>query len=561
MQTEDMSTDETDFTEDLDFPSVPSSSQFKTPRNMMDVSAVAAASVRNAVSSRAAAEIATAALVSYGVISSGKPESSGLVIDHKKVDRAKSKIMKEQKTEDLEVVQEKKVECIFFDGRKDKTLVQTEINGRKKFQTVKEEHYSVCTPDGKFLFHFTPEPANKSMSPAESIAKSLASWIADHGLEETLVAVGGDSTNVNTGWKGGAIHYLEVKLGKKLIWLVCMLHTNELPLRHLIISVDGKTSSDTGFTGTLGKALAKATTLPVKSSFESITVGKDLIKLDDNVVNNLSDDQKYGYNMVKAIRSGTVSSQLASLEIGPVNHARWLTTANRFLRLWISENNFEEEDMRKLKLIVQFIVGVYYPMWFSVKVKHSWIEAPRHVLEQVMLVREQEHNVQEIVWPFVASSSWFAHSENILQTLVCSDSEEERQFGVKKILEIRADKEQGDMSVRPRRTPELNTSATSLTNLIYWDRERLHEPPLTCSLTKQELIKLLDHPMKVPYFPCHGQCVERVVKQVTKASAAVHGEERRDGFVRAAEAQRRLVPTRNTKKDLSKMANWVSKKA
>ena len=104
------------------------------------------------------------------------------------------------------------------------------------------------------------------------------------------------------------------------------------------------------------------------------------------------------------------------MKIGPVNHARWLTTANMFLRLWISDNNFNDEDLRKLKLIVEFIVGVYYPMWFSVKVKHNWVEAPRLVLEQVMLVREQEHNVQEIVWLFVASSSRFAHSENNLQT-------------------------------------------------------------------------------------------------------------------------------------------------
>ncbi|KAG0712866.1 hypothetical protein GWK47_017453 [Chionoecetes opilio] len=38
-------------------------------------------------------------------------------------------------------------------------------------------------------------------------------------------------------------------LGRKLFWSICVLHTNELPLRHLITSIDGPTLSDTGFTG------------------------------------------------------------------------------------------------------------------------------------------------------------------------------------------------------------------------------------------------------------------------------------------------------------------------
>ena len=46
--------------------------------------------------------------------------------------------------------------------------------------------------------------------------------------------------NVNTGWKGGAMQWIEKKIEKN-VWLVCMLQTNELPLRHLIINLDGPT--------------------------------------------------------------------------------------------------------------------------------------------------------------------------------------------------------------------------------------------------------------------------------------------------------------------------------
>ena len=46
-------------------------------------------------------------------------------------------------------------------------------------------------------------------------------------------------------------------LGRKLHWAICLAHTNELPLRHLIEQLDGKTSSKDGFTGPIGKLLSK----------------------------------------------------------------------------------------------------------------------------------------------------------------------------------------------------------------------------------------------------------------------------------------------------------------
>ena len=91
-------------------------------------------------------------------------------------------------------------------------------------------------------------------------------------------------------------------------------------------------------------------------------------------------------------------------------------------------------------------------------------------------------------------------------------------------------------------------------NMIQWDNSTLYEPLLTCTLSKHGLIELLDNPMVVPYFPYHGQCIERIVKQVTRAAAEVHGEEKRDGFIRTSAAQRKLVPVRNTIADLAKMA-------
>ena len=130
----------------------------------------------------------------------------------------------------------------------------------------------------------------------------------------------------------------------------------------------------------------------------------------------------------------------------------------------------------------------------------------------------QKEEVVNIVLPTVKRSSWFAFSECIIQTLLCSKDEEERRQGVKKIVEIRGEGDDstqvGDRRVRPRKTPEINSHARSLVDLISWEKP-VFEPPLTHHLTTLEVKQFLSKPMEVPSWPCHTQSVERCVKQVT----------------------------------------------
>ena len=80
------------------------------------------------------------------------------------------------------------------------------------------------------------------------------------------------------------------------------------------------------------------------------------------------------------------------------------------------------------------------------------------------------------------------------------------------ILKIRGNKELGDMSVRPRKTPKLNLNATILKTLITWKIAKCDEPVFTCKMTKEELNECLDRPFKVPKFSIHTQSTERCVK-------------------------------------------------
>lgn len=52
-------------------------------------------------------------------------------------------------------------------------------------------------------------------------------------MPNAVVAIGCDGTSVNTGIKGCLIRVLEEHTKRPLQWLICQLHLNELPLRHI----------------------------------------------------------------------------------------------------------------------------------------------------------------------------------------------------------------------------------------------------------------------------------------------------------------------------------------
>ena len=130
--------------------------------------------------------------------------------------------------------------------------------------------------------------------------------------------------------KAGIIRLFELHLGWPLHWLVCMLHGNELPLRHLFTVLDGKINGPQCFTGDIGKEL-KDYESKVIVQFNPIP--GNLPPVDANI---LSTDQKYLYEIHTAVSTGIIPEGLASRSPGCLNHARWLTTANRLLRIYVS---------------------------------------------------------------------------------------------------------------------------------------------------------------------------------------------------------------------------------
>ena len=81
------------------------------------------------------------------------------------------------------------------------------------------------------------------------IATSVYSAIKDTALEQKLKIVGSGGTGVMTGKSKGFIASLETLIGRPLQWVICLLHLNELPLRHVFQNLHGITSRLDSFPG------------------------------------------------------------------------------------------------------------------------------------------------------------------------------------------------------------------------------------------------------------------------------------------------------------------------
>ncbi|KAI6646048.1 hypothetical protein LOD99_9496 [Oopsacas minuta] len=253
-------------------------------------------------------------------------EEDSQIIDRNKLRRSRFSVRKELANEAHETIND--ISAIYFDGRKDQTrvLVEREV-GHLHQDTVNEEHYTVLSePGNQYVAHITP-----SSGKAKDIARELTDLCRERNLN--LMAVGTDGARVNTGIYNGCIRLLELEFTKPLHWFIYQLHANELPLRHLIQIIDRKTSGPNSFKGVIGKELNCDFTCKPIAAYRPLCGKTQLIDCD--ILKNLNKDQKYLYNISHAVQNGICSSELASMQPGPIHHGRWTTLANRLLRSYI----------------------------------------------------------------------------------------------------------------------------------------------------------------------------------------------------------------------------------
>ena len=208
---------------------------------------LARACERYNLSNHAGAAVATCALQDIGMIDQ---ENNTFVIDRSKLRRERERCRKEIQEKEMENF--KLINGLYFDGRKDATQMMAKAPTGKCFITTElEEHYVlVGEPGGYYLTHLSP-PNGKG----RVLAKEIFDSISDTELCRNLMILGSDGTASMTGRFNGCIRAMEELVQRPLQWAICLLHTNELPLRHVFTELDGTTKSPDSFSSPIGSKL------------------------------------------------------------------------------------------------------------------------------------------------------------------------------------------------------------------------------------------------------------------------------------------------------------------
>lgn len=495
----------------------------------------ALASDRFGVSDRATAAIASSVLHDFGLATK---EDDSLIIDKNKVRREKSSFR--SNLQDMIKNEPNVIQGLYFDGRKDNTLKIDEVNNKCFRRTAKEEHYSIIQEPGSiYVGHVSPSTGSSKV-----IASAILDYLKESNFSlDELDVIGCDGTVTNTGWKTGVIRTIEEEIKRPLQWGVCLLHLNELPFRHLFQTLDGETTGPKSFSGPIGSQLKNCEKLPVVK-FQSTDC-----EIPDIERKILSKDQQYLLDISLAIKSGTCTVDLAIREPGPISHSRWLTTANRVLRLYMSVESPSEEHL----ILVRFILKSYMPVWFKIKKTKYLTDGPKHVFDIIKSSRFLPENLIKVIDPVIERNAFFAHPENLLLSMIVDERAHIRELGLRRIIKARAVASNKKL-IRTFKPPKLNFQAKEYYEIIDWTTTAIYPPPLLRRVSDEEMWAKIStantaKEWNFHKFPCHTQAVERCVKLVTEASSKVVGAKNRDGFIRTTLLSRASMPSFSSKQD------------
>ena len=309
---------------------------------------------------------------------------------------------------------------------------------------------------------------------------------------------------------------------------------------NLVTHLAGGTTGPNSFSGPLGEKLPACETLPVVS-FAPIPAGwtSEMKKTQD-----LSSDQRYLFEICEAVSLGKCTADLANKKPGPLSHSRWLTLACRMLRLYIST----AEPDTKFRTLCQYIMKVYAPVWFSIRLNPNCEMGAVHLSNIIEMSRFLPEDCQKIVHSVLQRNGYFAHPENLLIAMTAGENRDIRTLAWWRIKKCRSQKSPKSIAPRSFVVPTINFKAQKYYEMITWPR-RLTEPPMTRTISDQQVEENIGNAATLSTtLPCHSQAVERMVKLTSEAASKKCGQEARDVYIRAKLKSRERMPRFETKK-------------
>ena len=372
-------------------------------------------------------------------------------------------------------------------------------------------------------------------------------------MNDRLKVIGTDGIATMAGKKPGCIASLETKLGRPLQCIVCLLHLNELPLRHIFEQLNGSTKGPGSFSGMIGKQLNGRASSWTVDNFQPI-LNVQFPILPDEAIENLSSDQYYALLMCQEVMKGIVDTDLKYLEVGGLCYSRWLTLGCRILRYCVSNS----KPSRNLQILAEYLVRIYFPCWFRIKLHNRITVGSKHFFYMLRLISSFSNAVvNDVGVKVLRNNAFFAHHENIFLAMLGDNDQKIRAMAVHKILQIRIQNSQQEGErleqtdqVRMFIIPKANAVAKAYYEMSDLHLPNMHEPPATTCMSDNALQQLATNKPELNY-PCHNQAEERHIQLVPEAATAVEGFDRKDCMIRQKIKSRRLMPCYDTKKQFN----------
>ena len=303
--------------------------------------------------------------------------------------------------------------CLGLDGKKGK------VSEKNCSTSVLEKVTVIDSITKKYVDHFVPKNGT-------GIAQAFAlheEVIEKYSSESTLRSLNVDGCRVNTGRNNGMIKYVEDILNRSLQWIVCLLHLNELLLRHLFGEKDGWCKGPDAYIGPLGKLIAVKSGMVRTPLVNFQTIESKVEETDYTIDNN---DTQLLYKLSHFVGSGHESQYRPVFDHKPgkVCQSRWVTTASNLLLLFCQTLNPTPNQI----VLIQFIQGCYAPMIFLIKNNSHVTNGSRLFFEMVLLAKAiLSANDFKIVKKVLQDNPFWAHPENILLSMVWDDDRRVRK--------------------------------------------------------------------------------------------------------------------------------------
>ena len=211
----------------------------------------------------------------------------------------------------------------------------------------------------------------------------------------------------------------------------------------------------------------------------------------------LSTDQKYLFIARNAVIFGKNKLDQGTLRFlqrsspGTIHHARWLTTANRMLRLYMS---LEDPPNNLCRLII-YIVKVYSKSWFRLKQDWKCVQGAKNfffILHCLQSLSFEDTKLEARV--ALQRNCYFAHPESILLAEIVDSDEKIANDALMNILEARKANDVSSLRVFSKQGIPLNFGTTSYYfDMIEWSSVEISLPPILQNMTMQsyqsELLK------------------------------------------------------------------------